>query len=279
MDGTIIELIIYNIPSFIIGVLVALTGIWINRKLKKKDKIKEQSKDSLKKHKKGLVDVLKEINDTKIRCDKFDLWRTNDYKVEIKGLEGLEEQKIYKQAIQHLKIAYPYIYELWDGSIKKIDGLNDELKKLKKYLSDKISGKFEIEPYSLHSTIWCIIEGVKPSKKIKDSNYLDKFFDGINIIATGKMVDAVSSDDRLLDHINCKEVNVNDVKDFLSNLIKKDKVFRDKLKSFTLGYNELNKTFDDFKNELKSLLQEVEDDEDKLKGECERCSSWVKETS
>lgn len=287
MSDLIIGVIIGIIVGYLGGALSGISVVKYQRRCEKKDKIKESLVDLLKGHKKELVDVLKEIKDTEIRCDEFNLWRSNDFKVWINGLEELEEKRkrIYKQTIQHLKTAYPDIYELWDGSIKKIygdkineiDGLNDELKGLRKYLSEKISDKFEAEWDTLHKTIWCVMEGTKPSTKIKDSEDMNKVLDGINIITTGKTVEVVSSDGKILGYIKCREINANGVKDFLSGLIKKDKFFREWLKSFMMWYKELNKTFDDFKNKLKGLLQDVDGDEDNLKGECDKCKLWVKE--
>ena len=275
------------ILGFIGALFVSLFILWVERKLKKSDKKKEAKEiyklvllDKLKEHKTDLIDrLLKKLEHTEIRCHEFNLWRGGEFKVWINGLKELEGEKIYKQAIQHLE-AYPDIYELWDASIKKIDGdngLNDELRELRKYLSDKISEKFKAERDKLHSNIWCIMECAKPSEKIKDSKDLDKVLDGINITIKSKIVYVDSSDGKNLASIHCKEVNVNDVKDFLSDLIKQDAKFREKIKSFTLGYNELNKTFKDFKNKLNGLLQDVDGEEDKFKGDCDRCSSWVKE--
>lgn len=286
MDDLIIGIIVGIIIGFVSGVLSAIVVMVIQRRWEKSDKSKEQVKDSLKKHKKEVVAILKKIENTKIRCDGFNLWRDGDFKVWIEDLEELEGEKIYKQAIQHLE-AYPDIYEPWDNSIKKIDGnkdnkvdgLNDELIELKKYLSRKISDKFEAEQDKLHSSIWCIIEGAKPSERIKDSKDLDEFFDGVNITIKGKTVYLDSSDGNNLALVSCRVVNVNDVTNFLSDLIKKDKDnnFREKVRSFMMGYKELKETFADFKNKFNGLLQDVEGEEDNLKGECDKCSSWMKE--
>lgn len=288
------DVIIGAIIGFIGALSVSIIILLLERKLKKSDKKKEAREVykeylliKLKEHKTDLIDkILKELEDTKIRCDEFDLWKGGVFKVWIEGLEELEVKKIYKQAIQHLK-EYSDIYGLLVASIKKIngdkindvDGLNDELKGLSKYLSEKISDKFEVERNKLHSSIWCIMEGIKQSEKIEDSESLDKFLDGITIIIKSKTVYVDSSDGRNLAQMSCKKVNVNDVKDFLSDLIKKgrDNEFREKIKSFTMGYKELKETFDDFKNKLNGLLQDVEGEEDKLKGECNKCLTWVKE--
>ena len=281
------DLIIGVIIGFIVGCLSGfLSGISVlkfQRRWEKSDKRKGRLIDSLKTHKKELVDILKELNQLKIKCDDFTIWK-DSFNVCIDGLDDIKERIIYWQAEKHLK-SYPDIYRLLDASIKKIDGdkneidgLNDELKGLKEYLSEKISDKFEGECNKLHSSIWCIMEGVKQSEKIEDSESLDKFLDGITITIKSETVYVDSSDGKNLAQMHCREVNVNDVKNFLSNLIKKYRGFREKIKSFTMGYKELNKTFKDFKNKLNVLLQDVEGDEDNLKGDCGKCLSWVKET-
>ncbi len=270
--GIFIGVIIGFFSGYLSGIAVART----QRRWDKSDKKKEDLLNKLNTHKINLINnVLKKLKNAEIRCDEFHLWRTNNFRVWIKGLEESEGKKIYKQAIQHLE-AYPDIYKLWNSSIKKIyrkNGLNDVLKELKKYLSEKINKKFKTEWNRLHSSIWCIIEGTKPSYKIKDSKDLYKYLDEINITIKGKTVYVDSSDRKTLAIITCKEKNVNDVKDFLSDLIKKDITFRENVNNFMMEYKELKKTFEkDFKNKFNALLQDIEGEEEKLKGNCDFCN-------
>lgn len=292
--GLIIAGIVGGIIGFIVGFFSNyLSGRAIvnyQRKLEKIDKEKEAKevgkeylKIKLAHHKIDVMERgLKNFEHTEIRCDKFDLWKSGDFnfKVEIKGFRDLEKLTIYKQAIQHLE-AYPDTYRLWDGSIKKIygdNGLNDVLKRLKKYLTDKISNKFDVEQDEIHKSIWCVIEGTKSSVKIKNSKDFYGFLDEINITIKGKSIYVDSSDGKNLGQMHCKRVDVNNVKEFLSDLIKKDTNFRERIKSFMMGYKELKETFEiDFKNKLNELLQEVGDDKENLIGECDKCKLWLKE--
>lgn len=239
-------------------------------------------------HKTDIVlDVLVKLRHTKINRDDFTSWNDkNGFKVRIKGLTKLKEKDVYEPAIKHLE-AYPDTYRLWDDSIKKIygnNGLNDKLKGLRTYLSReiRISNKFDVEEYVkfLHQRIWCIIENINTSEIIKNNEDLNKFLKNITITSNKNQVfvDYIYlGTKKALAEIPCKKVKVKDVLEFVSNLIKKDRVFREKIKSFTIGYKELENTFNnDFIKKLCRLLNNIRNREEKLKGKCVGCSRLVK---
>lgn len=273
-----IDPVISYIICVMIGFSIGLFTMVIKNCYEESKENEKNMRIQLKNHKIDLRDKgLTAFKHMEIKRDDFSVWK-DVFEVKIDGLNKIEGERVYEHIIQHLK-EYPNIEGIWNNSKNKVDELNIALKNLISDLLEKINFKFDKEQNKLRSLLLVSIEWANSSEKIKESKDLDKFLDEMNIYIENNEV-CINSDITKNPPI-CKtfrKLDTTIVSNFLSNLIKKDKVFRDKIKGFTIGYKELKKTFDNnFKNKVNELLREIKDDVDKLKGECDRCELLVKE--
>ena len=273
----LVGIIIGGIIGGIIGYLIAMTVAKRQRRWEKSDKKKERLVGLLTRHKKKIVDDgLIKLYQLDIKRDDFTIWK-DSFNIWMDGLDELKKQNIYGQAIEHLK-AYSDINDMWIDLNKKVKDLNIKLKNLRKYISDESSNKLgEDSIKRLRSPIWCVIERLVSKKTIKEKKEIEEFLDDITINPEERPISVDYKDKNLITFF-CGYLDVKKVKIFISDLFHRDTEFREKVAGITVKYKELERLFkEDFKTNLKKLLQDLKGMEDELKGDCYECSSWIRE--
>ena len=271
------DIITGAIVGFIGALSVGIIILLLERKLKKSDRRKERLVYLLRRHKKKIVDdVFKKLYQLDIKRDDFTIWK-DSFNIWIEGLDELKKQRIYEPAIEHLK-AYPDINDMWIDSNKKVKDLNIELKNLRKHISDESSNKLGEDSIKiLRSPIWCVIEGLFSKKTIKEKKEVKKFLDDITIRPEGRPISVDYKDKNLITFF-CGYLDVKKIKKFMLDLFHRDTEFREKVAEIIINSKKVERLFkEDFKTNLKKLLQDLKGMEEELKWECDRCSSWIKE--
>jgi len=249
-----IEFILWSIICGTISMLIALM-IW---------RVYETKSDKRKKiidnHRKEIVEEIlkKEFQNMNITFD------THDFKVLITDLKELKEKEIYGHTLQHLE-AYPPILESWKKSEELIEKTNGDLGEFVNFVFKKIETDIDERhkkglSYSIHHMV---DEAIRSDSKKFSINALD---DGayINISLGGKKSASV----------NCKTYSRTKIKQFLTNL-ENEIIFQNGLTGIRKDYNDLKNEFDNnFKSEIRTLLNNIKGKEEDLKGKCDKRSFW-----
>ncbi len=197
------------------------------------------------------------------------------FKVLIKDLDKLISLNSYNQTIQHLKNEYSHILTNFDTSINSIEGIkgkggiNQKLTNLKKLVLDRIKSELgEKNKKFLSSIIWAVVDNILTGK-------LKSLDDAKVEIRNDKIDIKLASDEKSYVTITPKYYdNKNKTKQFLSDLIE-DINFRKEVEKIKGIYDNTKKLFNTVHKDLKKLIDDI-DNEDELKGKCEKCSFWIR---
>lgn len=154
-------------------------------------------------------------------------------------------------------------------SDKSFGNLNNKLRELEEYVLNKIENNIG-EEYKkvLHFPIWFLI------KEVFETSIEN--LDNLKTMSKSKHVNVKIEGRDGSVSILCKQNDRKIIKQFLLDDWSKDNDFRKNLKETKEMYEDLNREYTGFKDELNKLIKNKLETGHKLKGKCEGCTPFWK---
>ena len=261
---------ILTIVGICVVALLTLLGFYFNFcfkpkkdvKMQKEQEDRKEKKEKLEQHLESLVNVLKKLKDIVIKDNiiEISLKRHNAPK-----LIDIQNSKDFNLLFQHLR-SYTNIPDKYWKMVESIENAGKKLNELKEHISSyKVNVKDEHKKnhflLSLNRLTKILLE--KSAEEINSnklqvkekgtSAFFHAYYDEIYIIRFDK-----------------RFFTKDEIEECLSGL-SKDENFQTMLKDAIGRREEVDKSYDEFMEEVKDIINDIDHHGEKLKGKCDKC--------